>query len=200
MSLKSNLLERIYEGVNFICYGDLPTSFYIKHGMKVGKNFYRQSATKFDPSHCFLIEIGNDVTIANQVLILAHDQSPRVHLGIGKVGRVIIGNNVFVGAKSILMPNVTIGDNVIIGAGSVVTKSFPSGVVIAGVPAKVVGTTKDYVEKCKKEAKRRKVMSTKYANVKSLSSFKKRKLQQACKDGPVYINLGKVIEYGRRIK
>ena len=51
---------------------------------------------------------------------------------------VSIGNNCFIGARAIIGKGVVIGDNTIIGAGSVVSRSFPSGVVVAGNPAVVV--------------------------------------------------------------
>jgi serine acetyltransferase len=57
--------------------------------------------------------------------------------------RISVGNNVFIGVNSIIMPGVKIDDNVIIAAGSVVTKSIPKGVIIAGVPAKIIGNFKD---------------------------------------------------------
>ena len=51
---------------------------------------------------------------------------------------VIIGNNVWIGGDATILPGVTIGDNVVIGAGAVVTGSFPSNVVIAGNPARII--------------------------------------------------------------
>ena len=53
-------------------------------------------------------------------------------------GCITIGNNVWIGAGAIILPNVKIGDGVVIGAGSVVTKSFASNQIIAGVPAKSI--------------------------------------------------------------
>lgn len=52
--------------------------------------------------------------------------------------RPTIGNNVYVGANSVIIGNVTVGDNVIIGAGSVVVKDIPANVVVAGNPAKII--------------------------------------------------------------
>lgn len=57
---------------------------------------------------------------------------------ISKTMPVTIGNNVWIGGGSIIMPGVTIGDNVTIGAGSVVTKSIPSNVLAYGNPCKVI--------------------------------------------------------------
>ncbi|PQA77836.1 DapH/DapD/GlmU-related protein [Rhodoferax sp. TS-BS-61-7] len=51
---------------------------------------------------------------------------------------VEIGDNVFIGANSIILKGVTIGENSVIGAGSVVTKSIPSNCVVAGNPARVI--------------------------------------------------------------
>mgnify|MGYP002814728062 CR=1 FL=1 len=51
---------------------------------------------------------------------------------------VTIGDNVFIGWDSIILPGVTIGDNVIIGAKSLVNKDVPSGVIVGGVPVKVL--------------------------------------------------------------
>lgn len=57
---------------------------------------------------------------------------------------ITVGNNVFIGLGSIILPGVTIGDDVVIGAGSLVNKDIPSQSVAAGVPAKVVSSLEDY--------------------------------------------------------
>ena len=67
-----------------------------------------------------------------------------------KVGKIVIGNNCFIGAHSKIMPGVTIGDNVIVGAGAIVTKDVPSNSIVAGIPARVICTIDDYYEKNKK--------------------------------------------------
>ncbi len=131
----------------FLQYGDLPTSYYVKRGMKVGKNFSRQSGTKFDPSNCWLISIGDDVSMANRVQILAHDFSPMHYTGYVRFGKVIIGDRVWVGAGTTILMNVRIGNDVIIGAGSLVNKDIPDGSVVAGVPAKVICKTSEYIAK-----------------------------------------------------
>jgi len=199
-TIKSFILTHIFELINFICYGDLPTSYYLKRGMKIGCNFYRQTATKFDPSHCYLINIGDNVTIANNVQFIAHDHSPRVYLGYGKVGKIVIGNNVFIGARVLILPNVIIGDNVIIGAGSVITKSIPKNSVAVGVPAKIIGDTDTYISKCRAQILTAQKFNHSYFNNKKLPENKKEEMIKACEAGLVYIELGKVIEYGRRKK
>lgn len=54
-----------------------------------------------------------------------------------------LGNRVWVGSGAVLVGNVKVGDDVIIGANSVVTKSIPSGCIVGGIPAKIIGYTKD---------------------------------------------------------
>ena len=120
--------------------GEYTTEKLIKMGMKVGKNFGRLNGVILDPSHCWLISIGDNVTMAPRVHILCHDASTKQFLGHTKIGRVNIGDNVFIGAESVILPNVTIGDNSIIGANSTVTHNIPDNVVAAGSPAKIICT------------------------------------------------------------
>ena len=58
-----------------------------------------------------------------------------------------IGDNVFIGASTVILPGITIGNDVIVGANSTVSCDIPSGMVAAGCPAKVVCSTKDYLDK-----------------------------------------------------
>ena len=66
------------------------------------------------------------------------------------MGRVKIGNNVFIGAETVILPNVTIGDNVIVGANSTVTHSLSKNSVYAGNPAKKISSMEDFLEKNRK--------------------------------------------------
>ena len=118
-----------------------------KRGLKVGKNLQLEKGANIDAAFPWLIEIGDNVTFASWVYIVAHDGASKKITGYSRIGNVKIGNNVFIGTKSIIMPNVSIGDNSIIGAGSVVTKNIPKNVVAGGVPAKVIMTIEQYREK-----------------------------------------------------
>lgn len=111
---------------------------YLKLGMKIGRDCHIQSGLTVDVSHCWLIEIGNEVIIAPNVYLLAHDTSTKDFTGYTKIGRINIKDKVFIGACTMIMPGVTIGENSIIGANSVVSKSIPANVVAAGNPAKVL--------------------------------------------------------------
>ncbi len=123
------------------------TESLIKMGMTVGKNFSRLNGVILDPSHCWLIQIGDNVTMAPRVHILCHDASTKQFLNYTKIGRVTIGDNVFIGAESVVLPGVTIGSNVIIGANSTVTHDIPDNTVVAGSPARVICSMDDYLEK-----------------------------------------------------
>ncbi len=127
--------------------GEYTTERLISMGMTVGKNFKRLNGVILDPGHCWLIDIGDNVTMAPRVHILCHDASTKQFLGRTKIGRVTIGNNVFIGAESVVLPGVTIGSNVIIGANSTVTHSIPDGMVVAGSPARVIDDTLSYLGK-----------------------------------------------------
>lgn len=115
-------------------------------GMKVGKNF-KADKPRIDVSHCWLITIGDDVVFGPNVYLLAHDASTKNHLGYTRIGKITIGNNVFIGADATIMPGVSIGNNSIIGTGSIVTKDVPENTVYAGNPAKFICTLEDYLEK-----------------------------------------------------
>lgn len=117
-------------------------------GAKIGKNFFFQGSY-IDSGFPFLIEIGDNVTLTNAT-ILAHDASTYNIIGKSRVGKVKIGNNVFIGYQSIILPNVSIGDNVVIGAGSIVSRSIPDNSVAVGNPCRVIET---YTEFCKKHEK-----------------------------------------------
>lgn len=127
--------------------GDVGTQKLIEQGLIVGKNFKRNEQCIIDQSHCWLITIGDNVTLAPRVHILAHDASMWLATGYTKIAPVQIGNNVFIGAGTIIMPGITIGDHVVIGAGSVVTKNIERNSVAAGNPAKKIGEYHAYIEK-----------------------------------------------------
>lgn len=118
-----------------------------KRGLKVGKDFRRMSGVIIDSSHCNHITIGDNVTLAPRVHILAHDASTYLFFGKTRAANVVIGNNVFVGASSIILPGVKIGNRVVIGAGSVVTKNIPDNSVAVGNPARVICSLDDYIAK-----------------------------------------------------
>jgi len=127
--------------------GDLNLKKLKKRGLKVGANFKAIGQNIIDPTHCWHIEIGDNVVMAPRAYILAHDASTGLFTGYTKVGNVKIGSNVFIGAGAIILMGVNVGDNVVIGAGSIVARDIPSNSVATGNPAKVICTLEDYLRK-----------------------------------------------------
>lgn len=120
---------------------------YKRYGVEIGKNCYIHKAV-IDKGHGYLIRIGNNCTLT-KCIILAHDASTKKYINKAKIGRVVIGDNCFIGMQSIILPGVTIGNNSIIGCGSIVSKNIPAGSVVAGNPAKVIMSTDEFVNKHK---------------------------------------------------
>ena len=141
---------------------------YIKHlrkiGVEIGERtvFYDARSCHVDETRPFLIKIGENVQITRGVTILTHGYDWSVlknknGVVLGSGGKVIIGNNVFIGAHTTILKGVEIGNDVIIGANSLVNKSLESGFVYAGNPVKKICSIDEYFNKRKglqvKEAK-----------------------------------------------
>lgn len=116
-----------------------------KKGVVIGDNVHIYNSS-VDGNYGASVTIGNNVTITG-TCILAHDASTKKALGYTKVGRVHIGNNVFIGYGSVILPETFIGDNVIIGAGSIVRGKVDSNSVVVGNPAKKVCSYSEYIDK-----------------------------------------------------
>lgn len=98
------------------------------------------------PAEPFLVAIHDNVWLAAGVRLITHSLTCDVFNNMldtdeykCQFGKIEIHSNVFVGAGATIMYNVTIGQNVIIAPGAVVTKDVPSGSVVGGVPAKIIG-------------------------------------------------------------
>lgn len=147
----------------------LNVRFYMKHyikylqkiGVKIpdydGQSFISADA-KLDGTGYSLLSIGQAVTISTDVRILVHDYS--ISRGIRAASEefnehnryrfmkpVVIGDNVFIGAGTIILPGSSIGGGTIIGAGSVVHGDIPEGVVAAGNPARVITSVEEWGKK-----------------------------------------------------
>jgi maltose O-acetyltransferase len=105
----------------------------------LGDNFYANFGCVI--LDCNRVTIGRDVKFGPGVQIYAatHPVDPIVRASGRELALpVTIGDGVWVGGGSIILPGVTIGDGTTIGAGSVVAKSIPARVVAAGVPCRVI--------------------------------------------------------------
>jgi acetyltransferase-like isoleucine patch superfamily enzyme len=85
------------------------------------------------------VSIGRDCKIARDVIIMDTDQHELPGRGLG-VKPVAIEDNVWIGARVIVLKGVTVGAGSVIGAGAVVTKSVPPGSVVVGPAARVIRT------------------------------------------------------------
>ena len=107
------------------------------------------------PSEPWLMKIGNNVVVAADVKFFTHDV---IHRCLNEVyqkkvipllGTIEIGDNVVIGANSIILPNVKIADNVVIAAGSIVTKNIKENRVVGGNPTKVICSLDElYKKRC----------------------------------------------------
>lgn len=122
-------------------------------GLKVGENLYIGSGVFIDSTWACLITIGDNVAIADRVYIMAHDASTKYFVNHTRIGKVKIGNGVFIGTGATILPGVHIGDNVIIGSGSVITQDILGNSVVSGNPARVIGTVEQFIAKKEEEMK-----------------------------------------------
>lgn len=149
-------------------YRHLSSDAYIelarKRGCEIGEGTEFTGENKLDLTRAPLITIGENCVLTDRVRLLLHTwdtpllrrrfpeaDTPK-HLDLGPI---TVGDNVFIGENTIVLPNVTIGDNVIIGAGSVVSSDIPDDCVAVGNPCEPVMTLDEYRERrLKKESER----------------------------------------------
>lgn len=136
------LINRIRRIIVDKSNSDRKIKYFRAQGMKIGTNCIIE--TMSFSTEPYLIEIGNEVGISNGTVFITHDAGIRCFKeelpGDDIFGKIVVGNNVFIGINCTLLPNTRIGNNCIIGAGSVVRGKFPDNSVIVGNPAKVFGS------------------------------------------------------------
>lgn len=129
-----------------------PAAYARRIGVNVrGKvTIYGSSYAMFS-SEPYLVTLGDNVFISINAHFVCHDGSTlpfrREIPDLELAGEIKVGNNVFIGMGALILPNVEIGDNCIVGANSVVTKSVPDGTIVAGNPARVIGSTEDFLQR-----------------------------------------------------
>jgi len=116
---------------------------------------YGSSYTMFS-TEPWLITLGNNVHIVGGTEFLPHDGGTLIlrdrvpDLELTKP--ISVGDNVYIGSRCLIMLGVRIGCNVIIGAGSIVARDIPDNSVAAGVPATIIKTIDDYLEKAQRDS------------------------------------------------
>ncbi|WP_270404687.1 acyltransferase [Candidatus Collinsella stercoripullorum] len=132
-------------------------SYLRSRGIEVGEGcfFFDARTINIDLQRPHMLQFGNYVKVTGYVHILCHDYSRSVILQsggghFGEARKTVIGDNVFIGAHSIILMGANIGANSIVGAGAVVSGTWPEGSVIAGNPARLVCTLEEFAAKRKR--------------------------------------------------
>lgn len=159
----------------------------IRRGLRVGTHFQMEKGSNIDANFPWLITIGNNVTLSSDVYLTAHDGASQKVVGYSRVGKVIIEDNVFIGAKSVVMPNVRIGRNSIIGAGSVVCADIPADVVAAGSPAVVIMNLEEYREKNRKRMEKAAIYEKEYTLAGGVNDERKEQMRRELEPGMGFI-------------
>ena len=126
-------------------------------GVTLGKNvhFYGMPSGMFG-SEPWLITIGDNVHITSGCAFVTHDGGTLILRqevpDLEWTAPIVIGSNVYLGVRTLVLPGVTIGSRVIVGAGSIVTKSIPDNSVAVGSPARVIKTVDEYLEQMKRKS------------------------------------------------
>ena len=135
------------------------------------------------------IEIGDNCGIGAEVMIWTHGAWLDITQGFpSDFGPVKIGKNVWLPARSIVLPNVTIGDDVVIGINSIVNKNLPSGCLAAGTPCKII--KKDMYPKKYSEEKISSMINEILSDWFKLLDFKgvTRSVKVRYENGKIYLN------------
>lgn len=145
-----NIKYKFYKMLSIFFGAKYLMKYYRKQGMHIGND--TNIFSKIITSEPYLISIGNHSTIATNVTLITHDASIGAlndrNQASDLCGRIIIGDNCFIGSGAIIMYGVTIPANTIVAAGSVVCKSpEKGGVIIGGNPAKIIGETELFKNK-----------------------------------------------------
>jgi len=146
---------------------EVVNDFFRKEGIIIGNNI--KINCNILSAESYPIEIGNNVTIAHDVqFIIADNAISKVMLDKTDLfGKIIVGNNSFIGARVTILYGVKLSDNIVVASGSVVTKSFDGEkIIIVGSPARKIGTWEKYADKHINKA----------INIKGLTKKEKREL------------------------
>lgn len=151
-------------------------------GIRIGIDVYIGDVDRFDWANGRHITIGDRATLAPGVRILCHDASCFRRLGCTWVAPVAIGAGAFVGSEAVLMPGVTIGEGAVVAAGAVVTRDVAPGTMVAGVPARPIGSVAELDAQCRDRMSRAPQFSSAGYNMEYLPAHKDRELREAARD------------------
>lgn len=139
--LAPRLVRRLLARLDRVAYWRL-------EGARIGRGC--RILTQVECSEPFLLDLGDHVSVGTNAQFVTHDGAVWVlrnmtgRQDLDLFGRIRVGNNVFIGNSAIILPGVEIGDNVVVAAGAVVSRRVPSDSIVAGVPARRIGSVEDY--------------------------------------------------------
>ncbi|MFH1642281.1 MAG: acyltransferase [Nanoarchaeota archaeon] len=181
-----NLISKIWNSIQYRKYY-MRMKDLISRGLKIGKNVTIAHTAYIDYEYPFLISIGDNCTVSNNVRLLAHDASTFKFVdGYTRIGKIVINNNCYIGEQSIILPGVTVGSNVLIAAGSLVNKDIPSNSCVAGVPARFYAKFEDFIKGHKEQIKSRPSFSYHSLRLKMDNDLRK-KIIEAVEGGDCYV-------------
>lgn len=108
-------------------------------GVSIGERSVINFGTLLDGRR-YPIVIGADVSIGPEAAILTLGHDPRSPKFADRGGAVTIADRVWIGFRAIVLPGVSIGEGAVVGAGSVVTRDVPPFTIVAGNPARPIGS------------------------------------------------------------
>lgn len=121
----------------------LRLALYRAMGVSIGQHCFVGLDTWLDDQFPELIVLEDGVTLSFRVIVVVHDDARRMDrteagAGDGTVAPVVLKRGCYLGAAAMVLPGVTVGENAVVAAGAVVTRDVPAGVVVAGVPARII--------------------------------------------------------------
>lgn len=155
MKYRFRILQIIRKSFLYVYFKINPVSCSRYMGVIIGENckIYGNSPNMWR-TEPFLITIGDNVFITNGCKFVNHDGSTLILRkktpSLELTAPINIGNDVYLGVETMIMPGITIHNNVIVGARSIVTKDVEENSVIVGIPARKIKTVDQYHEEIKK--------------------------------------------------
>ena len=145
-------IRRVFTKIYYLAYSRLNHVGFAKHiGVNMGDNIhiYGNPISMFG-TEPWCITLGNNVHITRDVLFITHDGGTLLYRhkipDLEITAPIVLGNDVYIGVRSLILPGVTIGNDCIVAAGSVVTKDVPDNSVVGGIPARFIKSTDDYLK------------------------------------------------------
>ncbi len=156
-------------------------------GMIVGEDCYLAPDAEIESPWATHVKLGDRVTLARGVRFISHDACLWRSMGASRIGVIEVDDDVFIGAFSIVLPNIRIGKGAIVAAGSVVTKDVPEGLLVGGNPARVIQSVLALQEKVRTRMATAPTFGEEYRVKCGGTVEMRRQMRSAMPDGDGYI-------------